>query len=92
MGMILHSLFNNIGYFIKPAVIHFLHGMQDTSLYRLQDIFKWQVLADPISHKTHSLETSFHITTERRYHQASLYLVPEYYHSFIFNIFRPQAF
>ena len=34
MRMVLHGLPDNIGYFIKPAVIHFFHGMKNTALHR----------------------------------------------------------
>ena len=35
MRMVLHTLPNDVGNFIKTTIIHFLHGMQNAPLYRL---------------------------------------------------------
>jgi len=34
----LHALTDDIGDFIKPAVVHFFHGVEDTALNRFQSI------------------------------------------------------
>ena len=39
MGVVLHGLSNDIGDLIESTIIHLLHGMKDSSLYRLQPIF-----------------------------------------------------
>ena len=38
MRMVLHALTNDIGHLVETAVIHFLHGVEDPALHRLQPV------------------------------------------------------
>ena len=38
MRMVLHALADDIGHLVEPAIVHFLHGVQDTALDGLQPI------------------------------------------------------
>ena len=37
--MVLHGATNDVRHLVEATIVHFLHGMQDTPLYRLKSIF-----------------------------------------------------
>ncbi len=40
MRVVLHGLPDDIGHFVVTSILHFTHGMQDTSLHRLKAVIK----------------------------------------------------
>ena len=59
MRMVLHALPDDIGHFIKTAIIHFLHGMQDAALHGFQSIFNSRHGPFKYYIDWHNQETSF---------------------------------